>query len=141
MWVADLKSSAGVPDLGRIQPGELQEAALKILPVSERKRPSHSVSIQKPQQTPGFWPPSLRLFASSLCRDQKPALCFSASHRTLPRPTHLPALPQMLSLFSTPLTVVPHLISTSVPELCWVSTCGHLLSVLFPAQATLSLDR
>lgn len=44
MWVADLKSRAGVPDLGRIQPGELHEAALKILPVSERKRPSHSVS-------------------------------------------------------------------------------------------------
>lgn len=54
MWVADLKSSAGIPDLGRIQPGELQEAALKILPVSERKRPSHSVSVPKPQQTPGF---------------------------------------------------------------------------------------
>lgn len=93
VWVADLMSSAGVPDLGRTQPGELHEAAHKILPVSERRRPPHSVSVPKPQQTPGFWPQSLGLSASSprvpLC-DQKPALCFRASHRTLPRPTHLP---------------------------------------------------
>lgn len=93
VWVADLMSSAGVPDLGRTQPGELHEVAHKILPVSERRRPPHSVSVPKPQQTPGFWPQSLGLSASSprvpLC-DQKPALCFRASHRTLPRPTHLP---------------------------------------------------
>lgn len=50
VWVADLKSSTGVPDLGRIQSGELQEAALKILPVSERKRPSHGVSVQSPSK-------------------------------------------------------------------------------------------
>lgn len=94
VWVADLTSSTGVPDLGRTQPGELHKAALRILPVSERRRPPHSVSVSKAPANPRF--------LASVPR----ALCFLSQSPSV-WPETCPVFPRLTGRCQDPHTFLP----------------------------------